>query len=182
VLWERWNEVPSEHRASIIMDAYERVDPAIVPNLTIVTGVTMDEAIDLNLFPTRSDDAEEDRPDFDWELRQAMREEGAIRDINGSAIALPDAADGRKSHARLSQRVPGPIGRSRKLCLVLRNERRDERKAQVQNNRQPINNGPCAASCRASSSRCRRSRCLTKSFKHLLSKKPCGAANRLMHP
>src|SRR5437660_10802574 len=51
VFWERWNEVPPEQRASIIMDSYERVDPALVPNLTIVVGATVDEAIDLNLLP-----------------------------------------------------------------------------------------------------------------------------------
>jgi len=109
VIWERWNEVPSEQRASIIMDAYERVEPLLVPNLTVVVGATMEEAIEMNLLPYQIITTRKNTdaiPPAD--LRLAMLDEGAIESTTGLELRFPTLKMAQDAYARLSNRVPGP--------------------------------------------------------------------------
>lgn len=109
VVWERWNEVPPEERASIITEAYERAEPDLVPNLTVVVGATLDEAIQLNLLPYeviashRKDDPVSLR-----DLSEALREEGAIDTRSGTHLRYPTRQMAEEALRRLSERIPGP--------------------------------------------------------------------------
>jgi len=97
VVWERWATVSSEDRSPIILEAYESYDEevgaeqAMSPKITLVLGVTPDEAVGNNLLPyvlSPCPRLDPNGPLYD-KIRQAMREAGAIETSSGLLLAFP---------------------------------------------------------------------------------------------
>ncbi len=109
VIWERWNTVPVEERASIIMDAYEQAEPAAVPQITIAMGATVEEAIDLNLLPYEIVTTRREGDTVSQhQLHEAMKQEGAVATPYGLRLRLPTREMAEAVHRRLQEKISGP--------------------------------------------------------------------------
>jgi hypothetical protein len=109
VVWQRWRDVPSEYRSSIILDAYQRVDPSMASHITIATGITMEEAIELGLLPyqvvamrKKGDPVPEER------LTKALLDEGAVETAAGVQLRFPTKELADQAYMHLVDKVPGP--------------------------------------------------------------------------
>lgn len=109
VIWERWAEVPNELRSRLILDAYEKVQPEAVPNITIALGATVSEGIELNLLPYQIvTTRRKDDPVSAKDLELAMRAEGAVVADGGLKLAFSNQQMAEEVFRRLEDRVPGP--------------------------------------------------------------------------
>jgi hypothetical protein len=108
VFWERWTDVPPEERSSIILDAYEQADPATAPNVTIAMGVTMDEAIRMNLLPFRVESAIRNANSGVnvGKLKKTMLEQGAVERSGGLELRFPTRQLAEEALERLCNKAP----------------------------------------------------------------------------
>jgi hypothetical protein len=53
VIWDKWSDVREEERGAIILDAYEQAKKDDVPRITMVLGLTPDEAKRLGIDTTK---------------------------------------------------------------------------------------------------------------------------------
>jgi len=51
VFWDEWSRVPPSLRGAVILAAYEQADPEMVNQITLAMGVTMEQALSMNLLP-----------------------------------------------------------------------------------------------------------------------------------
>lgn len=107
VFWDRWREVPPEERSAIIMDAYERTEPSMVPQVTIAMGVTVEEAIRMDLLPFQVQPMTRDSDHADSErLRTLMIEEGAVQTRDGLQLRFPTRRLAEEAMERLLKEAP----------------------------------------------------------------------------
>jgi hypothetical protein len=120
VIWDRWADVPSEQRGSIILDAYEQFDPDTARNVTIALGATVDEAIDQNLLPYQIVSMARQGEADPGDVKRALLEEGAVHASGGLVLALPAEAMAHEVHRRLEERLPqGHWGIQRNVARVI---------------------------------------------------------------
>ncbi len=86
VIWERWEEWCGELRSRIVLEAYERAflnDPR--PQITLVLGLTVPEAIAIGLLPFKIVAARERAGmSLTPEYRQALLDAGATMRLGGN--------------------------------------------------------------------------------------------------
>lgn len=109
VVWEAWGEIPSEERGGIILEAYEQADPGIMPKITVAMGVTLEEALEMDLLPYQVMTARKNGDPVSYQqLEDAMRQEGALKTPFGIRMYFPTHEAALDAVRRLSARIPGP--------------------------------------------------------------------------
>jgi hypothetical protein len=109
VLWEQWQDIPTEERGAMILDAYERSAAEVAPRITVTLGVTLDEALAMNLLPYQvSPMRKSSHPVSYAELEAAMRAEGAVQTPAGLRMYFPSRKAAEDAYQRLSARIAGP--------------------------------------------------------------------------
>ena len=108
VVWEGWRAVPTKERGSIILDAYEKSKPDVAPKITVTLGVTLDEALSMDLLPYQVSEVRRGKNDPSYkQLRAAMAEEGAFETFAGPRLYYPTLEAAEEARERLLKRVPG---------------------------------------------------------------------------
>jgi hypothetical protein len=108
VVWQRWVDVPEELRNSIFLEAYTRSDPDFASKITIAVGVTMEEAIDMNLLPFQIITLrKEGDPVTIEQVRDAMQHEGGTYAAGGWQLRFPTRELAEEALARLRQILAG---------------------------------------------------------------------------
>lgn len=111
VLWDKWDDVPHEERAGIILDAYEKAEgQAAREAIALAVGLTFPEAEEAGMLPyqviplLRKGD-----PVSVEECHRAMIDEGASLLIRPGKPELRFAteAQAKASVARLARKLPG---------------------------------------------------------------------------
>jgi hypothetical protein len=111
VLWDKWDDVPHEERAEIILRAYEKAEGRDVrENVALAVGLTFPEAYEAGLLPfqviplLRKGDAVTAH-----DCLKAMREEGASKLFSGGKPELRFTSEdqAKRSVERLIKRLPG---------------------------------------------------------------------------
>jgi len=109
VFWDRWGAIPREQRGSIIMDAYEKVEPDVINRILVAMGLTFEEAIEMNFLPyqIQTTISKEDPINPD-DLKRALIEEGAVQTTRGLQLRLPTEPMAHAAYERLAKKFPGP--------------------------------------------------------------------------
>jgi hypothetical protein len=112
VVWDAWEGVSPEDRSSIILDGYEKRDEVMndeepmAPQITLVVGATVDEAIQQRLLPYMVEPTISG-VDIPQKIQQAMRKEGAIEFVPGHPhLAFPSRQMADEAFQRLTKEVP----------------------------------------------------------------------------
>ncbi|NQU21234.1 MAG: hypothetical protein HQ567_08125 [Candidatus Nealsonbacteria bacterium] len=104
VIWERWAEWSGELRSRIVLESYERAFPGDArPQITLVLGLTVSEAIGIGLLPFKIMAARERAGmPLTPEYRQALLDAGATMPLRGNdpqlRCATFDAAEATIKH------------------------------------------------------------------------------------
>ena len=115
VVWDEWEDIPLDERASIVTEAYAIYDAgrapedAIAPRITAAIGATVDEVIQLGLLPYQIVPT---RKGY-WgalpeKVRQAMVDKGAIELPGGHDpyLAFPSRQMAEEAFRHLTENVP----------------------------------------------------------------------------
>jgi hypothetical protein len=111
VFWDKWDHIPFEERASVILRAYDLAEgQGSRDKIALVNGLTIPEAHAAGMLPFQILAAwRKGDPVTLAQCREAMLAEGASTLVNQDAIQLrfPTEEDAEACKARLSQRLPG---------------------------------------------------------------------------
>lgn len=110
VVWNKWSNIPSQERGAVILDAYKQADPETHTKITIALGVTLEEALDLDLLPYQVMTMRKESDSVTYEqLEAAMLQEGAARTPFGVHMYFPTQHHAEEAVRRLNARCPGPF-------------------------------------------------------------------------
>jgi hypothetical protein len=105
VIWQDWQDIRPDDRAALIKDAYrEKID-----RLSLILGLTLQEAIDEGVLPYRVRMRFQQQPKFaDEVLRDALLSAGASRGPEGDLVLrFPTPEIAEAARQRLSEKLPG---------------------------------------------------------------------------
>ena len=106
VVWSEWDRVPWAERGQLIVNAYSQAAPDRVSLLTLVTGLSWDEADSNAFFKYKVVPAYRAGEANDAAVRNAMIEEGAYVAPSGVRLRFFDRAAAEIAHQRLTVKVP----------------------------------------------------------------------------
>ena len=102
VVWEKWRSVGIDARDRIIMQAYEKIFPDKVDQITIAMGMTTDEAVDVGLLPYGIEPMVRAGELTDEQVRTMMRNEGAVETPSGLQLRFPSLELANRAYERLA--------------------------------------------------------------------------------
>jgi hypothetical protein len=107
VIWQDWQDVRPEDRATLIKEAYK--DKADYLSLTL--GLTLEEAIQEGVLPYRVRPRFQEQPEFSEDVMQsALLSVGAFQGPEGKIIMrFPTQETAETACQRLSEKLPGSV-------------------------------------------------------------------------
>jgi hypothetical protein len=109
VIWDKFKGVSSVNRTNLILDAYERTNPARVPKISVALGMTPSEAIDIGMLPFAVISVAKKGEVDEAKMKKLLLESGAVKTADGLQLRFRSLDDAQQSYRRIQKVLPGPF-------------------------------------------------------------------------